>query len=570
MKEYRLRAALAPVFKMLEAASELFVPLVMADIIDVGIARGDKNYILGRCGLLVALAVLGLSFTVTAQYFAASAAVGFVTNIKKALMRRILSFEYAEIDRVGTASLLARMTGDVAEVQNGVNLTLRLFMRSPFIVIGAAVMAFTVDPASAVVFAIVIPVLTAVVFALLLSSIPVFKKVQRKTESLLHAVREHLFGVRVIRSFGLDEKEREKFDEKNGEHVKLSKFAGRISALMNPLTYVIINLGVVALLYRGGMRVSDGKITTGQLVALYNYMSQILIELLKLANLIISVSRSMSAASRIEEVFETEADAGGSTMIPNGAAPSFSLRNVTFGYTNDVHPALRNISFDVAPGSSLGIIGPTGSGKSTLIDVMTGFYPATSGEVKAYGVPVGELDRSSLRRAVHRAPQHSALFAGTVRDNLKWAKDADDGELLLAASRAEAKEFLDEKDGLDTVVGEDGAGLSGGQRQRLAIARALVGDPEILILDDSFSALDPATDRAVKKNIASLPYSPTLIVASQRTSSVMACDRIIVLDDGECVGYGTHDSLLKECDVYREIYASQFGDASLPEKEAAL
>ncbi len=570
MREYRIRSALAPIFKMLEAASELFVPLVMADIIDVGIASGDKNYILGRCLILVALAALGLSFTVTAQYFSASAAVGFVTNIKKALVRRILSFEYAEIDRVGAASALARMTTDAAELQNGVNLTLRLFMRSPFIVIGAAVMAFTVDAASAVTFVIVIPVLSAVVFALLLSSIPVFKKVQKKSEKLLFSVREHLFGVRVIRSFGLDEAEKKKFDDKNSSLTALSSFAGRISALMNPLTYVIINLGIVALLYRGGMRVENGDITLGQLIALYNYMSQILIELLKMANLIISISRSLSAASRIEEIFEIESEESGAAPVPENYTETFRLDGVTFTYPGDSHPAVRNITLDLPRGGSLGIIGATGSGKTTLIDVMTGFYHAASGEVFAFGKPVGDLDRRAVRRGVRRVPQHSVLFSGTVRENLLWAEDATDEELEDAAAAAMAKDFLDEKDGLDTKIGEGGAGLSGGQRQRLAIARALVGKPEVLILDDSFSALDPATDRALRANISALPYHPTLIVASQRASSVMACDKIIVLEDGETVGYGTHDELLASCGVYREIFASQFEDGQLPEKEAAL
>ena len=566
---YRIRSVLAPIFKMLEAASELFVPLVMADIIDVGIASSDKSYVVGRCLILVALAALGLSFTVTAQYFSATAAVGFVTSVKKALVRHILSFEYAEIDRQGTASLLAKMTTDASEVQNGVNLTLRLFMRSPFIVIGAAVMAFTVDPASAVTFVIVIPVLAAVVFTLLLASIPIFKKVQKGSENLLFSVKEHLSGVRVIRSFGLDEKEKKKFDGANSSLTALSAFAGKISALMNPLTYVIINLGIVALLYRGGVRVENGDITLGQLVALYNYMSQILIELLKMANLIISISRSLSAASRIEEVFETSSAPGGDEPVPKDYTEAFCLDNVTFTYSGDSHPALSGVSLSLPRGGSLGIIGATGSGKTTLIDVMTGFYPATDGEVFAFGKEVGALDRRCVRRSIHRVPQHSVLFSGTVRDNLLWAQEAGDDELNRAASSAMAKDFLDEKDGLDTVIGEGGAGLSGGQRQRLAIARALVGDPEVLILDDSFSALDPATDRALRANIAALPGSPTLIIASQRASSVMSCDKIIVLEDGEVVGYGTHGELLDGCGVYREIFASQFGAPAPPGKGAA-
>ena len=565
MKEYRGRCALAPLFKMLEAAAELFVPLVMADVIDNGIAGGDRGYIISRCLILVALAVVGFSFTLCAQYFSAVSAVGFVTNVKRAAMRRILSFGYPGIDREGTAALLARMTGDITEVQNGVNLTLRLLLRSPFVVIGSAVMAFTVDAPSAVVFAVVIPVLFAVVFAVLLSTIPIYKKVRAKTEALLFTVKEHLFGVRVIRSFRAEGREKEKFDRENGELTKRSRLAGRISALLNPLTFVTVNLGILLLLGKGGLRIKSGALSVGQLVALYNYMSQILVELLKLANLVISISRSLSAASRIEEILEApveEETHGGD--IPHDYSTALKLSDVSCSYSDGASPALSGVSLELPRGGSLGVIGPTGSGKTTLVNVISGFYPA-SGGIELFGVPAETLDRQALRRAVRRVPQRSVLFAGTVRENLLWADpDASDEELFRAASLASAKDFLLEKNGLDTVVGEGGSGLSGGQRQRLAIARALAGDPKFLILDDSTSSLDPATAKAVTRAVASLD-GVTLITVSQRTSSVKGADLILVLDNGRQVGLGTHEELLRTCSVYREIHASQYGGASLPE-----
>ncbi len=565
MKEYRGRCALAPIFKMLEAAAELFVPLVMADIIDNGIARADKGYITVRALILVALALVGFSFTLCAQYFSAVAAVGFVTNVKRALMRHILSLGYTEIDRGGTAALLSRMTGDLSEVQNGVNLTLRLLLRSPFIVIGAAVMAFTVDPASAVIFVIVIPVLFAVVFAILLSAVPVFKAVRKKTEELLASVKEHLFGARVIRSFGADEKESAKFDETNEALTRKARRAGRISALLNPLTYVIINIGILVLLHKGAIRVRGGDLTVGQLVALYNYMSQILVELLKLANLVISVSRSLSAAERVEEIFETEGESVTEGIVPpEDNEVALRLEDVSFSYTEGSHPALSGISLELKRGETLGVVGPTGSGKTTLINVISGFYPAT-GKVEVFGVPLAELDKTALRRAVRRVPQHSSLFRGTVRDNLLFADGgASDEELLHAADLASAKDFLLEKEGLDTTVGEGGAGLSGGQRQRLAIARALVGEPGFIILDDSFSSLDPATGKAVRGAVLSIPGA-TKIIVSQRTTPVISADRILVLEDGKAVGLGTHEELLHTCRVYREIHASVFTEESLPD-----
>ncbi len=562
MKEYRGRCALAPLFKMLEAAAELFVPLVMADVIDNGIARADRGYIAARAGILVALALVGFSFTLCAQYFSAVSAVGFVTNIKRALMRHVLSLGYSDIDREGTAALLARMTGDLAEVQNGVNLVLRLLLRSPFIVIGSAVMAFTVDPASAVIFVIVIPVLFAVVFAILLSTVPLFRKVREKTEKLLFTVKEHLFGARVIRSFNADGKESEKFERENRSLTKKARRAGRISALLNPLTYVIINLGILFLLYKGALRIQTKELTVGQLVALYNYMSQILVELLKLANLVISVSRALSAAERVEEIFGTEGESGGEGIAPpEDYSVALRLDDVSFSYTDGGHPALSGVSLELKRHESLGVIGPTGSGKTTLINIISGFYKA-DGKVELFGVPQEELDREALRRRIRRVPQRSALFSGSVRDNLLWCGDASDEEMLEAAETASAKSFLLEKEGLDTKVGEGGSRLSGGQRQRLAVARALVGKPDFLILDDSFSSLDPATARDVRNAVLSL--GATTIIASQRTTSVMSCDRILVLEDGRAVGLGTHGELLASCPVYREIHASVFGSDALP------
>ena len=566
MREYRLRCALAPTFKMLEAASELFVPLVMADIIDVGIKNADKTYILWRCGLLGILAVLGLSFTVTAQYFSASAAVGFTASIKKALYRHIVNLEYKDIDREGTNSLLSKMTNDLKEIQNGVNLTLRLLARSPFVVFGAAIMAFTVDARSAVIFAVVIPLLLAVVFSIMLSSIPVFKKVQKRLEGVMTSVREYLYGVRLIRSFRRDAAEREKFDEKNGALEKITLFAGKISALMNPLTFVIINGGIIVLLYSGALRVSVGRLTQGQVVALYNYMSQILIELLKLASLVISISKALSAASRVEGIFETgegEKTTKSCCKDVTKNDDAVTLSNVTFSYEGAGAPALSGISLSVKKGETVGIIGGTGSGKTTLINLISGFYRAADGSVEIYGKDISEYDREAVRKLFHQVPQKSVLFRGTVRENLLWGGEATDEELWRALKISQAADFLTEKDGLDTAVGEEGSNFSGGQRQRLCIARALVGEPDFLILDDSASALDLATDKALRAAIKRLDPHPTTFIVSQRTASIMHADKIIVLSDGACVGMGTHKELIGSCPEYRQIFASQFGDEAI-------
>ena len=569
MKEYKARCILAPTFKMLEAASELFVPLVVADIIDKGIAFSDKSYIVSKCFLLIILAVIGLSFTVAAQYFSATAAVGFTANIKKALFRHIASLEYKDIDRLGTDSLITRMTGDINQIQNGVNLTLRLFARSPFIVFGAAVMAFTVDARSALVFVAVIPVLTAVVFAVMLYSIPLFKKVQLRIEKLTGAVREYLYGVRLIRSFRTDKAEKEKFDKRNDAALKISVFAGKVSALMNPLTYVIINLGIIALLGVGAKGVNASRLTSGEVVALYNYMSQILIELLKLANLVITVSKALSAASRVEQLFDVQSSENGDALLTDNTRNdnAIEIENMSFAYENAGESALRNISLTVGKGETLGIIGPTGSGKTTLVNLICGYYTATEGEIKIYGKDVSQYDRYSLRKAMHIVPQKSVLFRGTVRDNLLFGADTDDDELMKAVRIAQAEDFLNAKDGLDTKIGEEGAGLSGGQKQRLAIARALVGSPDFLILDDSSSALDLATDKALRQALEAVEPKPTTIIVSQRALSVMNADKIIVLCDGDAVGTGTHEELFASNELYREIYFSQFGEDSLSASE---
>ena len=570
MKEYRARCILAPTFKMLEAASELFVPLVVADIIDKGIALSNKSYIVSKCFLLIILAVLGLSFTVAAQYFSATAAVGFTANIKKALFRHIASLEYKEIDRLGTDSLITRMTGDINQIQNGVNLTLRLFARSPFIVFGAAVMAFTVDARSALVFVAVIPVLTAVVFAVMLCSIPLFKKVQLGIEKLTGAVREYLYGVRLIRSFRTDKAEKDKFDKRNDAALKISVFAGKVSALMNPLTYVIINLGIIALLGVGAKGVKASRLTSGEVVALYNYMSQILIELLKLANLVITVSKALSAASRVGQLFDVQSSENGDALLNDNTRNdnAIEIENMSFAYENAGESALRNISLTLGRGETLGIIGPTGSGKTTLVNLICGYYTPTEGEIKIYGKDISQYDRNSLRKAMHIVPQKSVMFRGTVRDNLLFgAEDADDGELMKAVRVAQAEDFLKAKDGLDTKIGEEGAGLSGGQKQRLAIARALVGSPAFLILDDSSSALDLATDKALRQALEAVEPKPTTIIVSQRALSVMNADKIIVLCDGEALGTGTHEELFASNELYREIYFSQFGEDSLSASE---
>lgn len=579
MKEYRVKCVLAPTFKMLEAAAELSVPLVVSDIIDKGIGidgtAPDKNYIISKCLILIVLAILGLSFTITAQYFSATAAVGFTANIKKALYKRITRLDYKDIDNLGTNSLITKMTGDMNLIQNGVNLTLRLLARSPFIVFGAAIMAFSIDVKSALVFAVIIPVLLAVVFTIMLYSIPLFGKVQSNIEKLTGSIREYLYGIRLIRSFSMNSSEGKRFDERNAAVRNISTFAGKVSAVMNPLTYVIINLGIIALLKVGAKGVQSSRLTSGEIVALYNYMSQILIELLKLANLVITISKALSAARRVEAVLDIPESQNGKFTFENynKNAPAVEIQNMTFAYDRSACPSLRNINITVNEGETLGIIGPTGSGKTTLINLLCNNYNVTKGSIKIFGNDISSYDKYALRKKIHTVPQKTVLFRGTVRSNLLFGADAEDTELIKAIKIAQAEEFLNEKKGLDTVIGEEGAGLSGGQKQRLAVARALVGSPDILILDDSTSALDFATDKALRNALSSIKPKPTTIIVSQRTASVMNADKIIVLCDGECVGSGTHKELILNNEIYREIYASQFGNDALiaiEEKEAAL
>lgn len=565
MKGYGRQCVLGPLFKLLEASLELLVPLVIAAIIDRGIAGGDRGYILRMGLLLAALGLVGLIFSVTAQYFAADASVGFVARIKHALFAHLQSLSYAELDKLGTSTMITRMTSDMNQLQNGVNLTLRLLLRSPFVVFGAMIMAFTIDVRAALVFAVAIPVLSVVVFGIMLVSIPLYKKVQSRVDGVLRATRENLNGVRVLRAFCREEAEVREFEEKNDALTDAQKFVGRISALMNPLTYVIINAAICALIYTGALRVEAGLLTQGAVIALYNYMSQILVELIKLANLIITITKAVACGNRIASVLEIpagmEAHPEVSSTVQNGDAVRFtdvSLRYATSG------EALEHISFSAAPGETVGVIGGTGSGKSSLVNLIPRFYDAASGSVTVDGVDVRAWDTETLRQKIGVVPQKAVLFRGTVRDNMRWGNPgATDGEIWDALERAQAKSVVEGKEGgLDFRIEQGGRNLSGGQRQRLTIARALVRKPEILILDDSASALDFATDAALRKALRELS-GVTVFIVSQRTSSIAHADRIIVLDEGRSAGIGTHDELLASSEVYREIYDSQF------KKEAA-
>ncbi|MBE6588086.1 MAG: ABC transporter ATP-binding protein [Ruminococcaceae bacterium] len=557
LKKYKKEVVLGPLFKLIEATFELFVPLVVASIIDRGIGGGDKGLVVRSSLLMVLLGVLGLVFAVTAQYFCAKAAVGFGTDVRKSLFAKIQSLSYSSIDSQGTGKLITRMTSDVNSMQNGVNLVLRLVLRSPFIVIGAAVMAFTVDPESAFWFVIVIPVLSLVVLGITLITVPLHKKVQKKLEDVFGLCEENAGGARVIRAFCAEETETERFISENRVLYSLQKAAGRFSALLNPVTYVIINAATIALLWTGAVRVDTGAVKVGAVVALFNYMSQILVELLKFANVIVSVIKAKASCDRVEAVLLYEEE-----KTPEGCEKRFdgkvTFENVTFSYSKNAEPSLEGISFTVHRGETVGIIGGTGSGKTTLINLIGGFYPPTEGTVAVDGRDVLLWDREELLSRIAVVPQKAVLFKGTVRDNLLWGKKATDEELWEALRCAQADGFIAEKEGLDTPVEQNGRNFSGGQRQRLTVARALVRQGEILILDDSSSALDFATDAAMRKAIKSLPNEPTVFIVSQRTSSIMHADRIVVLDDGRAVGIGRHDELLSSCPVYREIYESQF------------
>ena len=561
LKQYRKECVLGPLFKLLEALFELFVPLVMTSIIDVGIATGSRRYILERCGLLVLLAVVGLVCSITAQYFAARAATGFSARLRSALFAHLQGLSYREIDTLGSATMNTRMTSDVNQLQNGVNLALRLLLRSPFVVFGAMVMAFTIDVPGATVFVVAIPVLLAVVFAIILVTIPMYRKVQNRLDGVTAATRENLTGVRVLRAFRKEQEEIAEFSRRNRLLNQLQLRVGRISNLLNPVTYVILNLAVVALLRTGALRVNSGALTQGQVVALYNYMSQILVELIKFANLIITMTKAVACGNRIQSVFAMQSSqTSGSRHPEETLRGQVEFRNAGITYGVAGAEALSSVSFLARPGQTVGIIGGTGSGKSTLVNLIPRFYDATQGQVLVDGVDVRELNLEELRRRIAVVPQKAVLFRGTIRSNLLWGReDATEEELQAALTVAQAMEIVQGKDqGLDAEVQQGGGNLSGGQRQRLTIARALIRQPEILILDDSASALDYATDARLRAAIGALPNPPTTFVVSQRAASIRHADWILVLDDGRVVGQGTHETLLEQCPVYQEIYHSQF------------
>ena len=565
LKKYKKESILGPLFKLLEASFELLVPLVVAAIIDKGIGGADRGYTVKMCLLLAALGVVGLISSVTAQFFAAKAAVGFAEKVRHALFEHIQGLSYSDIDSLGTSTLVTRMTSDMNQVQYGVNMTLRLLLRSPFVVFGAMIMAFTVDAKAALTFVVTIPLLSVVVFGIMLICIPLYRKVQEKLDGVLLSTRENLTGVRVIRAFCKEEEETQRFLDRNEALTDAQKFVGRISALMNPVTLVIINFSIIALVYIGALRVNQGIITQGAVVALYNYMSQILVELIKLANLIISVTKSIACGNRIQAVLEIQP----SMTFPSGVtaasgdpgseyAVEFRHADLRYGQSNE--NALTDIHFRVKRGETVGVIGGTGSGKSSLVNLIPRFYDTFAGEVLVDGVNVREYTREGLREKVGMVPQKAVLFKGTIRDNMRWGNPgASDEEISLAIATAQAAEVVAGKHGgLDYMIAQGGKNLSGGQRQRLTIARALVKKPEILILDDSASALDFATDAALRKAIKEMDGSPTVFIVSQRAASISHADKIIVLDDGRIVGTGKHDDLLKNCEVYREIYNSQF------------
>lgn len=573
LKDYKKECVLAPLFKMLEAIFELFVPLVVAQIIDQGIGHADQTYIVQMCLLLVALAIVGLASSITAQYFAAKAAVGGATAMRHSLFAHIQGLSFTEMDTIGTSTLITRMTSDINQVQNGVNLVLRLFLRSPFIVFGAMIMAFTIDYQASLVFAVAIPILGVIVFGIMLSTRPLYKKVQAGLDRILGITRENLTGVRVIRAFNKQESEIQHFKQANQELNSLQKFVGMISGLMNPLTYVVINVAIITLIWVGALRVNSGTLTQGQVVALYNYMSQILVELIKLANLIINITKSLACAARIDGVFDVTSSMkdGTKTVMPaehfasskssrKQVQPILEFRNVSLRYAGAGDESLTHLNFQVQRGQTIGVIGGTGSGKSSLVNLIPRFYDATEGEVLLEGINIKEYTLQSLREKVAIVMQKALLFSGSIRENILWGKeDATDAEIMDALDIAQATEFVCKKDGkLDSFVDQGGKNLSGGQRQRLTIARAIVKKPEILILDDSASALDFATDSALRNAIRQMQNTPTVFIVSQRAASLMYADQIIVMEDGAIADIGTHKELLERCQVYEEIYYSQF------------
>ena len=593
MKDYKLESILGPLFKMLEASFELFVPLVVARMVDVGIRGRDSGYILKMGGVLVLLALIGLACSLTAQYFAAKAATGAATSLRNDLFSHIGRLSYTEIDTVGTSTLITRMTSDINQVQSGINMTLRLLLRSPFVVFGAMVMAFTVDVRSAFVFVVTIPVLCVVVFGIMAVSMPLYKSVQRQLDKVLLTTRENLLGVRVIRAFNRQKSETEKFDRENGNLVRMQVFVGKISALLNPVTYVIINIAVVAVIWVGAEQADSGIITQGKVIALVNYMSQILVELIKMANLIIIISKAVACMNRVDSIFKVESsiedkgrsgsrkpgsqNSGSQNSSPQNSGPQnpglripkVEFKDMEFVYAGAKEPALKDISFCAMAGQTIGVIGGTGSGKSTLVNLIPRFYDAASGQVLVDGTDVREYSLDELRDKTGVVPQKSVLFKGTLRDNMRWGKqDASDEEIYRALDTAQAREFVDSKgEGLELYIDQGGHNLSGGQRQRLTIARALVRRPEILIMDDSASALDFATDARLRKAIRENTGDMTVFIVSQRATTIKSADTILVLDEGRLAGMGTHKELLKDCQVYREICLSQLSKEEVERDE---
>ena len=561
LKNYKIQSVLAPLFKMLEAVFELIVPLVVASIINDGIREGNLKLVVSKALLLVLLSVVGMSAAITAQFFAAKAATGFATEVRHSLFEKIQSFSFNEIDRIGTSTLITRMTNDVNQAQSTVNMVLRLFLRSPFIVVGALVMALTIDAKISLIFLLVIVLLSVVVAVIMKCTVPMYKNVQNTLDSVTLMTRENLTGARVIRAFTEEDDEYNKFKEKNNLLAHFQRSVGRISALMNPITYIIINLGIVLLIYSGALKVESGTLNQGQVVALYNYMSQILVELVKFASLIVTITKGFASGGRIARILNVDntLEHSDDTNCYNNHAVCFD--NVSLTYKGAGEESLTDISFFADKGQTVGIIGSTGSGKSSLVSLIPHYYDATKGRVTVNGRDVKSVDKEELRSNIGFVMQKAVLFAGTVRDNIKWGKkDATDEEINEALRIAQVYDNVYEKDGLDTVIEQNGANLSGGQKQRLSIARAIVSKPEIIVLDDSASALDFATEKALREAILSLDYKPTLFIVSERTSSILSADKIIVLEDGQIVDVGTNEQLLKSCEVYREIYFSQFSE----------
>lgn len=558
LRHYIKESILAPLFKMLEASFELFVPLVMAAIIDTGIKNSDKPYIFKMGMVLVGLAIVGFISALTAQYFAAKAAVGFGKELRGDLYRHINTLSYSEIDKIGTSTLITRLTADVNQMQTAVNLFLRLFLRSPFIVIGAVVMAFTVDPKTAIIFAVSIPMLAVVVFGIMFYSVPIYKKVQNRLDSVMRMTRENLSGVRVIRAFNHEQREIEDFDKYSEELKDMQLYGGKISAYLNPITYVIVNLSIVLIIYVGGLRVDTGRLTQGEVISLINYMSQVLVELIKLSNLIINLTKSVACGNRINDVFKIKPSINDGSGIKTNGEAAVEFDHVSATYAGSKEKSLDSLTLSIPRGSTIGIIGATGSGKTTLINLIPRFYDVSGGSLKVNGTDVRNYNVDELRKLVGVVPQKAALVSGTVRDNMKWGKpDATDEEINAALKTAQALDFVDEKDGLDSKILQGGKNLSGGQIQRLTIARALVRKPEILILDDSSSALDFATDAALRRAIKSDTDNMTVFIVSQRFSTIKNADMIIVLDDGRVCGIGKHDELFESCEEYRDICESQ-------------